>query len=71
MNQALKDWHAERLAEIQATERVANDHIEGIRFRADHLPEPIRTELHSVSVAMANLKDYVDRRFAFINNEQP
>lgn len=70
-NPKLQDWHDERLAEIQSYERTARDHIEGISFRAETYPEPYRSEFHSVSVAMANLKHYVDQRFAFINNEQP
>lgn len=62
MNQALKDWHNERLPQVQLAEarRVALDHIKGIRERADKLDEPMRTELHSVSIAMENLLHYVD-----------
>lgn len=58
-NKELQSWHDERLAEIQSLERTVDAHIHGIRLRADKLEEPLRSEFHSVGVAMENLKDWI------------
>jgi len=60
-NPVLKEWRDERLAEIQTAERVAREHIEGIALRAEHLPEPMRTEHISICVALKNLKAYFEK----------
>lgn len=66
-NPELQSWKDERLPEIKRAEarRVALDHIRGIRERYEAkgelaLPEPLRTELISITVAFENLLDYVD-----------
>lgn len=61
-NQEWQSWHDERLADIQQAKRIADDHIDGVRFRGEKLPEPLRTEMLAAHIAIANLRDYVEKR---------
>lgn len=63
-NPKLQEWHDERLAEIQSYERNLREHIEGIRIRAEHYPEPYRSEFHSQSIVLANMVEWINKRFA-------